>query len=48
MLALNDSIALPKNGIVAESAEETIKNLGILSKKGINTTDKVILEIMNK
>ncbi|SHH85294.1 L-cysteine desulfidase [Caloranaerobacter azorensis DSM 13643] len=48
LLALNDSIALPKNGIVAESAEETIKNLGILSKKGMNTTDKVILEIMSK
>ncbi len=48
LLALNNSIALPKNGIVAESAEETIKNLGTLSKKGMNTTDKVILEIMSK
>ncbi|WP_069648842.1 serine dehydratase subunit alpha family protein [Caloranaerobacter ferrireducens] len=48
LLAVNDSIALPKNGIVAESAEETIRNLGILSRNGMNTTDKVILEIMSK
>lgn len=48
LLAVNDSIALPKNGIVAESAEETIRNLGILSEKGMNNTDKVILEIMSR
>ncbi|MGM0379917.1 MAG: serine dehydratase subunit alpha family protein [Bacillota bacterium] len=45
-LALNDSIVPHKNGIVNKSVEKTIKNLGILSKKGMKITDKEILNIM--
>lgn len=48
LLALNDSITSSKNGIIADSAEDTIKNLGILSNKGMGLTDKVILDIMKK
>lgn len=48
LLAINDSIIPSGTGIIAESAEETIINLGILSKEGMNITDKVILDIMKK
>lgn len=46
LLAINDSIIAPRNGIVAKSPEETIKNLSTLSMKGMNFTDNVILNIM--
>lgn len=48
ILAINDNIVLPKNGIVSASAKITIKNSGILSKAGMLSTDKVILDIMRK
>ena len=35
------------DGIVASDIEETLKNIGKLSKDGMDTTDKVILDIMN-
>ncbi len=46
LLAVNDSIIPSKNGIIGITVEETIKNLGILSKEGMSMTDDVILEIM--
>lgn len=48
ILAINNSIIPSGTGIIAESAEETIMNLGTLSKEGMNITDKVILNIMKK
>ncbi|WP_034602543.1 serine dehydratase subunit alpha family protein [Clostridiisalibacter paucivorans] len=45
-LALSNNIVPDKNGIVAETAEDTIRNLGILSKEGMGITDGVILKIM--
>lgn len=48
MLAINNSIVPARNGIVAEDAEETIKNLGILGTDGMDLTDKVILRIMQR
>lgn len=48
ILAINDSIIPSGTGIIGESAEETIMNLGTLSKEGMNITDKVILDIMKK
>ncbi|QZY56258.1 serine dehydratase subunit alpha family protein [Crassaminicella profunda] len=46
ILALSNNIVPAKNGIVAETAEETIKNLGTLSKEGMSITDDVILKVM--
>jgi len=48
LLAINDSITLSRKGIIADSVEETIKNLGVISNYGMNFTDKVILEIMKE
>jgi L-cysteine desulfidase len=48
ILAINDSIIPSCTGIIAVSVEETIMNLGTLSKEGMNVTDKVILGIMKK
>ena len=45
-LALKNSIVPHKNGIINKSVEKTIKNLGVLSKKGMKITDKEILNIM--
>ncbi len=36
------------NGIVGYTVEESIKNLGIVSSKGMVETDNVILEVMNE
>ncbi|MFD3157010.1 serine dehydratase subunit alpha family protein [Haloimpatiens sp. FM7330] len=46
LLAVNDNIVPPYNGIIAESVEETIRNLNALSTKGMNVTDHVILDVM--
>lgn len=35
------------DGIIADDIEETLKNIGKLSQDGMNTTDKVIIGIMN-
>ena len=48
ILAINDSIVPARNGIVAETAEDTIKNLGILSVQGMSICDTVILNTMRK
>jgi len=48
ILALNDSIVPVRNGIVAETAEDTIMNLGVLSSQGMNIADVVILNTMRK
>lgn len=45
-LSMNNAITLEKNGIIAETSEETIKNLGLLSTEGMDKTDGVILNIM--
>ncbi|MBS4534076.1 serine dehydratase subunit alpha family protein [Clostridium sp. D2Q-14] len=45
-LSMNDAIAPEKNGIISETSEETIKNLGLLSTDGMDKTDGVILNIM--
>jgi len=45
-LAMKGSIVGHKNGIVNHTVEKTIKNLGILSRKGMKLTDTVILDIM--
>ncbi len=46
LLAVNNNIIPSKNGIVAETAEDTIKNLSTLSVDGMSITDEVILNIM--
>lgn len=46
MLALGGISATDRDGIVAESAEMTIQNLGILDRDGMNCTDQVILDLM--
>jgi L-cysteine desulfidase len=48
VLAINDCIVPARNGIVAESAEDTIMNLGVLSSEGMSVADTVILKTMKK
>ncbi|MFT9496890.1 serine dehydratase subunit alpha family protein [Anaerosolibacter sp.] len=48
ILALGNKVVPARNGIVAETAEETIKNLGRLGQDGMGSTDRVILKIMNE
>lgn len=48
LLATGNNIVPEKNGIIAATAEETIKNLGALSIKGMNITDDVILTVMKE
>lgn len=45
-MALKDNNIPSDNGILGESAEESVKNLGKLSKIGMNNTDHTILGIM--
>lgn len=44
--SLNGTIAPGRDGIVSESVEDSIKNLGVLSQKGMQLTDATILNIM--
>lgn len=37
----------PKNGIVGDRVEESIKNLGKVSDQGMQITDQVIIDVMN-
>lgn len=48
ILAINNSIVPGRNGIIAETAEETIVNLGVLSVEGMSITDIIILKTMKK
>lgn len=45
-LAYSDIVIPESNGICASTPEETIKNLGKVSKLGMKITDEVILDIM--
>lgn len=46
LLALDDVIATPENGIVTDSVEQTIKNMGRIGTPGMVETDKEILDVM--
>lgn len=48
LLALNGCMVRPEIGIVGRNVEETIKNIGLLSKKGFHEVDETILEIIEK
>lgn len=48
LLAKYNSIVPGHNGIISESIEETIENLGRLSNEGMQLTDKVIFNIMRE
>jgi len=45
---MNDSITPRKNGIIAEIAEDTTKNLWFFASGGISIADDVILTTMKK
>lgn len=47
-LSLNNVVVSPKVGIIGESLEETIANIGKLSHEGFGQVDKVMLDIINK
>ena len=47
ILAVNDVIVIPGSGIVGKGADETIKNLGVLSSEALMNVDQVIIKIMN-
>ncbi len=46
LFSLNELKVNVTDGIVGESPEKTIRNIGILSSRGMAETDKVILKIM--
>lgn len=48
LLALDGDYLKENNGIVTKTAEETIRNLGKLSKEGMYPVDRTIIEIMEK
>ncbi len=48
VLAINDAIVPARNGVVAETVEDTILNLGVLSSEGMSIADEVILKTMKK
>jgi len=46
LLAVSGVIVPSGNGIIGKTADETIVNLGILSKNAMDTVDRVILDVM--
>ncbi|MDR0880308.1 MAG: L-serine ammonia-lyase, iron-sulfur-dependent, subunit alpha [Clostridioides sp.] len=47
IIAKQDCIVPSQNGIVGSTVEESIRNLGRVSDKGMSITDEVILDVMN-
>ena len=47
IIAKQDCIVPPMNGIVGNRVEQSIQNLGRVSAKGMTTTDKVIISVMD-
>lgn len=47
IIAKQNCIVPPMNGIVGSRVEESIQNLGRVSDKGMTTTDKVIINVMD-
>lgn len=47
IIAKQNCIVPPMNGIVGNRVEESIQNLGRVSDKGMTTTDKVIISVMD-
>lgn len=47
-MAKNSGIVPVKNGIVGNTVEESIKNLGRVSDEGMRVTDEIILSVMEK
>lgn len=47
ILAINNVIVNPGSGIIGKGADETIKNLGILSNEAFMNVDQIIIKIMN-
>ncbi len=45
-LAMENVIAKPNTGIIGNTIEDTIKNLGILSKEGLPYMDSAIIKIL--
>lgn len=46
ILSMNGTVAPAYDGIIGRNAEESIKNLGILSREGMQLTDETILKTM--
>lgn len=46
LLSINNVLVPTSNGIIFPTADDTIRNLGMVSNPGMLETDKVILEIM--
>jgi len=46
LLSINDVLVPTSNGIIFPTADDTIRNLGLVSNPGMLETDKVILDIM--
>ena len=47
-LAVHGIIIPNDNGIIASTAEQTMKNMGAVSAKGMSPTDSVILDLMQR
>ena len=47
IIAKQNCIVPPMNGIVGNRVEQSIQNLGRVSDKGMTTTDKVIISVMD-
>lgn len=48
LLAINNQVIPVGNGIIAETVEDTIKNLKILSEEGMGRADEVIIKVMRQ
>ncbi|AKL95347.1 hypothetical protein CACET_c18990 [Clostridium aceticum] len=48
LLAIDNHIIPAGNGIIAETVEDTIRNLSVLSSEGMNGADEVILKVMQR
>lgn len=46
LMAIEDGVVTSREGIIDEDIDQTIRNLGLIGTKGMNETDRIVLDIL--
>ena len=46
LMAIEDGVASPLEGIIDQDIDQTIRNLALIGNNGMSETDKVVLDII--
>ena len=46
LMAIEDGVVTAREGIIDENIDQTIRNLGLIGTRGMNETDRIVLDIL--